>query len=126
MTAFVRLVRAPSGRLVLPLVAVLAVLIGACGGGSSGANASPVATTTVDLPPSYRFVPAAITVPTGSTVTWTNHDNFTHSVRLAGAEPLAMAPGESVTHTFATPGVFHYDCSLHPKDMQGSVLVTGG
>lgn len=36
-----------------------------------------------------------------------------------------MKPGESVTHTFTTAGLFRYDCSLHPKDMKGSVLVGG-
>lgn len=116
---------ARAGRL-LPALAVLALLLAGCGDASTGAaDASPVATTAVDLPPSYRFAPAAITVTVGSTVTWTNHDNFTHNVRLEGAEPLPMAPGESVTHVFATPGRFAYVCSLHPKDMKGSVLVTG-
>ena len=32
----------------------------------------------VDLPKSYKFAPAAITVTAGTTVTWTNDDNFTH------------------------------------------------
>jgi plastocyanin len=36
-----------------------------------------------------------------------------------------MAPGESVSHTFTTPGLYPYVCSLHPNDMKGSVLVTG-
>jgi plastocyanin len=31
-----------------------------------------------------------------------------------------------VTHTFDTAGQFQYDCSLHPKDMKGSVLVEAG
>jgi plastocyanin len=117
---------ARAGRLLLPALAVLALLLAGCGGASTGAtDASPVATTTVDLPASYRFVPAAITVAAGSTVTWTNHDNFTHNVSFDGAEPLPMAPGESATHTFPTAGRFAYVCSLHPRDMKGSVLVTG-
>ena len=37
-----------------------------------------------------------------------------------------MKPGESVTHAFTGAGLFRYDCSLHPKDMQGSVLVDSG
>ncbi len=116
----------------LPAVVVLAVLVtslAACASGASGAaNASPVATTTVDLPPSYRFVPAAITVAAGTTVTWTNDDHFTHSVQLLDGglpgEPNVMEPGSSTSFTFATPGTYHYQCHLHPKDMQGSVLVT--
>lgn len=121
---------ARAGRSLLPALAALGlVLVAACGGGASGGagdvQASPVATATVDLPKSYRFAPSAIVVPAGSTVTWTNHDNFSHNVSLEGAAPLAMSPGESVTHTFATPGLYAYVCSLHPKDMKGSVLVTG-
>ena len=78
--------------------------------------AEPVATDHVDLPPSYRFEPEVITVPDGTTVTWTNHDNFTHNVRLLddGGEVLTLAPGESVTFTFTGPGEHRYDCSFHP------------
>ena len=110
------------GRSLLPALAVLALVLAACGGGA-GAASSPVPTTTVDLPKSYKFAPAAITVTAGATVTWTNHDNFTHNVSLEGEAPLTMAPGESVSHTFSTPGTYPYVCSLHPKDMKGSVLV---
>lgn len=115
---------AGAGRSLLPALAVLALLLATCGGGA-GASSGPVPTTTVDLPQSYRFAPAAIVVPAGATVTWINHDNFTHDVSLEGLEPLTMAPGESVSHTFATPGLYSYVCSLHPTDMKGSVLVAG-
>jgi plastocyanin len=88
--------------------------------------ADPVATSEVDLPPSYRFEPAAITVPDGTTVTWTNNDNFTHNVRLLddGGAVLTIAPGERVSHTFEGPGEHRYDCSFHPNDMSGVVVVT--
>lgn len=122
---------AGAGHLLLPALALLgAILVAGCaasageGGGPTGA---PVATTTVDLPRSYRFDPSAITVKAGSTVTWTNHDAFTHTVRLpGGGEPLMLAPDASVSHVFATPGLYAYDCSLHPRDMTGTVLVTAG
>lgn len=85
---------------------------------------APVATNQVDLPRSYKFAPEDIVVPAGATVTWTNNDNFTHSVRLLdGGEVHMMKPGESVTNAFPGPGLFRYDCSLHPNDMRGSVLV---
>ncbi len=115
---------AGAGRPLLPALAVLALAFAACGSGASSSQ-SPEATTTVDLPKSHRFAPAAIAVQAGTTVTWTTHDNFTHNVSLEGAAPLTMAPGESVSHTFATPGLYPYVCSFHPKDMKGSVLVTG-
>ena len=105
----------------------VALALAAIGCSSSGAagNASPVATTSVDLPKSYKFAPAAITVVAGSTVTWTNDDNFTHSVRIEGGTPMVIKPGEKTTFTFDTPGTFKYDCSFHPQDMKGEVVVTG-
>jgi plastocyanin len=120
------LLRARAGHSLRPALAVLfALLLAACS--QAATPATPVATNQVDLPRSYRFAPEDITVPTGTEVTWTNHDNFTHSVRLLDSgEVQLMKPGESVSHTFTTPGLFRYDCSLHPKDMHGSVLVGGG
>ena len=107
------------------LALLLAVLIAAAC--QAAAPTAPVATSQVDLPRSYKFAPADITVAVGTTVTWTNDDNFTHSVRLLDTgETQYMKPGESVTHAFATSGLYQYDCSLHPKDMQGSVLVAAG
>ena len=105
----------------LALASLLFLVLAACG---QPAPAAPVATDHVDLPRSYRFAPEDITVQVGTTVTWSNNDNFTHSVQLLdGGEAQTMKPGESVTHTFATSGLFRYTCSLHPKDMNGSVLV---
>ena len=73
----------------------LTLLLGAC----AAAPVEPVATDQVDLPPSYRFEPEVITVADGTTVTWTNHDNFTHNVRLLddGGDTMETAPGESVS-----------------------------
>lgn len=111
----------PTAR-VAGLLLLTALLIGC----SAATSAEPVATDTVDLPRSYRFAPEVITVPDGTSVTWTNNDQFTHSVRLLddGGEILTMAPGESVSFTFSGPGAHRYDCSFHPHDMSGSVLVT--
>ena len=108
------------------LVAVLAGCSGEAAGTADTANpASAVVTTIVDLPKSYRFEPAAIEVDAGATVTWTNHDEFTHNVDFDGEAPLAMKPGESVTRAFPTAGTFAYMCSLHPREMRGSVAVSG-
>jgi plastocyanin len=126
VTRTMRLRRHPSGAGAALLLAVLALAAVGCSATNGAADASPVATTKVDLPKSYKFAPAAITVTAGSTVTWTNDDNFTHSVRIEGAEPLVMKPGESVTHTFDKAGTFKYDCSFHPQNMKGEVVVTGG
>jgi plastocyanin len=102
---------------------LLTALLAAC---ASAPSAEPVATSQVDLPPSYRFEPEVISVPDGTTVMWTNHDNFSHSVRLLddGGQVLTMVPGESVTFTFSGPGEHRYDCSFHPNDMSGVVIVS--
>lgn len=117
-------------RPLLAVVVVTAIFIGGCGPsgqGSGGDDGEPVATSVVDLPPSYRFVPEAIAVTAGTTVSWTNSDNFTHSVRFLDGglpgEPLLMKPGASASFTFATAGTYRYECHLHPQQMQGTVTV---
>lgn len=106
-------------------VVLMALTVIGCDG--KAADSSPVMTTSVDLPPSYRFAPTAISVAAGATVTWTNHDNFSHSVAFLDgglpAEPRVIKPGETTTFTFSTPGTFHYQCSFHPQDMKGTVVV---
>ncbi len=111
----------------LPLLAGsifgIGLMLAACGPQEA---AQPVETNQVDLPPSYKFEPDAISVPDGTTVTWTNNDNFTHNVRLLddGGQVLALPPGESVSFTFTGPGEHRYDCSFHPNDMSGVVVVS--
>ena len=106
------------------VIAVMA-LTGGCAPGSAGG--SPVATSTVDLPPSYKFVPPAIVVEAGATVTWTNHDHFTHSVQFLDGglpeTPLVMDPGATATFQFDRAGVYQYQCHLHPQNMKGTVTV---
>jgi plastocyanin len=114
-------------RLLLPAAAALAATVLEAGCGGAGGHGPAVATDHVSMAKSYRFDPDVIRIKAGDTVTWTNNDNFTHSVRLQdGGETQFMKPGESVTHAFTTPGVYQYDCSLHPKDMRGSVQVDAG
>lgn len=114
-------------RLASRLVAfvVLASLVASCATASQG-GASPVATTEVDLPKSYRFAPEAIVVAVGATVTWTNSDNFTHSVQFDGeASPgLVLAPGERVDRSFPTAGTYPYVCTFHAQDMRGTVIAS--
>ncbi len=102
--------------------AALAVVAACARAGTS----KPVATSTVDLPRSYLFRPAAITVSAGTRVTWTNHDVFTHSVRLreVGDSDQIIKPGESASYTFTRPGLYHYDCVFHTQMMKGTVEVT--
>jgi plastocyanin len=113
-------------RLLVPDISSLllsAALLAGCAGVSPS---GPVATDHVDLPRSYRFDPPAIRVSLGTAVTWTNHDQFTHSVHLPDGTQLMLRPGASSTHAFSRPGRYPYDCSLHPHDMRGIVIVEAG
>jgi plastocyanin len=72
---------------------------------------------------SYRFDPKVIEIKAGETVTWTNEDNFTHTVEVDGQEDHKVGKGESVSIKFDTPGTYHYVCTLHSQDMDGEVIV---
>src|SRR5215204_6396924 len=72
------------------------------------------------------FDPSAITVPTGTTVAWTNDDAVPHTVTSTdGAfDSGIFDPGGSFAFTFNEPGSFAYVCQLHPQ-MQGTVTAEG-
>jgi plastocyanin len=119
-------VRSTRGPAAFSAAVLAATLLAGCAAGG-GAAASPVSTTSVDLPASYRFAPTAIVVAKGATVTWTNHDHFSHSVQFLDGglpgDPLVMEPGQAVTFTFDKAGTFSYQCHFHPQNMKGSVTV---
>ena len=108
------------------IVAVLAasVALGTIAAGCGGSGSSePVATTKVTMAKSYRFEPKTIEIEAGQSVTWTNEDNFTHTVQVDGQEDHKVGKGESVAIAFETPGTYHYVCTLHRQDMDGQVIV---
>jgi plastocyanin len=110
-------------RLLLPAVAVLAVTVVAAGCGGGTGSTAPVATTAVSMAKSYRFDPKTIEINAGQTVTWTNNDNFTHTVKVDGMDDHKVGRGDSVSITFDKAGTYHYVCTLHSKDMHGTVIV---
>ncbi len=110
----------------LAVLALAAVLVLASCGPSAAANSQPVQTDKVEMAKSYKFSPPVIQVTAGTTVTWHNDDNFTHDVRLLDGsnwKSKPLAPGDSATYTFDKPGEYNYDCSFHPQDMKGKVIV---
>ena len=111
--------------LVLAAALTALVVLTGCGGAAEARKgAEAVHTDTVTMPKSYRFDPALIIVPAGTTVTWTNTDNFTHSVRVQDGATQMVKPGESTTLRFDTPGEYNYVCTLHSQNMKGKVIVT--
>ena len=72
----------------------------------------------------FSFGPQTVTVPVGSTVTWTNRDDIPHtSVSTDGLfKSKVMDTDEKFSYTFAKAGTYPYYCSIHPK-MTGQVVV---
>lgn len=104
---------------------VVAILLAAVVTGCASKTAQPVETNRVEMPKSYRFDPVEITVTPGTTVTFHNGDNFTHSVKFDQdvAKELILAPGESGTVRFDQPGEYSYHCTFHAQQMKGKVIV---
>ncbi len=72
----------------------------------------------------FAFAPRSISVPVGTRISWTNASVTQHNVTFASfGSTTYMEPGTRYTHTFGTPGTFHYTCTLH--GFSGTVLVTG-
>jgi plastocyanin len=90
------------------------------------AAAQPAVATSAVTIDNFSFIPAAIKVKAGTTVTWTNSDEEPHSV-VSGEEPMhsktLAGPNNTFQHTFAKPGTYHYNCGIHPF-MPGTVEVT--
>ena len=110
-------------RFLLPAAAALVATAVAAGCGAAESSSEPVATNEVTMVKSYRFDPETVEIKAGDTVTWTNNDNFTHTVRVDGQEDHKVDRGRSVSIVFEQPGTYHYVCTLHRQDMEGKVIV---
>ena len=95
-------------RSLIPLIAASATLVDGFSAVPNGA---------------YAFNPETITVATGSTVTWTNQDSDTpHTVKFPDGMSGTLSKGASYSRTFSSPGVYTYQCGVHPY-MTGKVIV---
>jgi plastocyanin len=80
----------------------------------------------------YRNIaiaPDTVRVKVGSTIRWTNYDSTPHNVTSEGG-PQRFASknfGEGATFeiTVEKPGVIHYECTLQPTTMNGTIEVVG-
>jgi amicyanin len=74
----------------------------------------------------YAFSPASLTVPAGSTVTWTNQDTAPHDVKTTSGPASIHSPmldkGQSWSFTFTGAGSYGYYCTVHP-DMTAGITV---
>lgn len=78
----------------------------------------------------YRDVtiePALLRVKVGTTVRWTNFDPLEHNVTSEGG-PQRFASGDfgkgaTFEVTLTKPGLIHYQCTLQPASMNGTIEV---
>ena len=70
------------------------------------------------------FHPDPITVSSGTTVTWMNHDETSHTTTSDTGvwDSGIVVPGGTFSRTFTSTGSFSFHCSIHPN-MVGTVLV---
>src|SRR5215469_898225 len=110
--------------------AVLLVALGfgmaglGAGTGDFSASAQLKPETTEVKIDNFSFGPGTLTVPVGTTVTWTNRDDIPHTVvSTEGAfKSKVLDTDEKFSFTFSKAGSYPYFCSIHPK-MTGRVVV---
>lgn len=106
------------------IILVVAMVAGRSGNSSSAAAAEkPAAETAVKID-NFTFSPNTLTLPVGSTVRWTNHDDIPHNVVSEDKtfKSKVMDTDEQFSFTFTKPGTYTYFCSIHPK-MTGKIVV---
>jgi plastocyanin len=92
--------------------------------GNSTASAQQKPATADVKVDNFSFGPGTLTVPVGTTVTWTNRDDIPHTVvSTEGAfKSKVLDTDEKFSFTFSKAGTYPYFCSIHPK-MTGKVVV---
>ena len=87
------------------------------------ARSAPATDAEVDID-QFTFTPQRITVKPGTTVTWTNDDDDSHTVASSSKlfKSKALDTGDKFSFTFTTAGTYAYICSVHPY-MTGAVVV---
>jgi plastocyanin len=82
------------------------------------------------IPIAYRNItiaPDALKVKVGTTLRWTNYDSIEHNVTSVGGpmhfESGTFGEGKTFTIKVTKPGVIHYECTIHPTSMNGTIEV---
>ena len=82
-----------------------------------------------------NFAPANITVVVGvnNTIIWVNDDTIVHTVATTSGQSggqlfssPVMHKGDKFTITLTIPGTYHYECTIHPTWMRGTITVKAG
>jgi plastocyanin len=83
--------------------------------GGMVAAAAGVAMAASDSMVDFQFVPTAITVAAGDSITWTNNGQVPHTATADNGsfDTGPVDPGHSATVTFHTAGSFPFHCQFH-------------
>lgn len=124
---------------VLGLVATTAILLAACGGAAAPASVATTAPTVAPSPSAapvaidvqgFKFAPATLEIPVGTTVTWTNKDTAGHTATSGKPDAkdgkfdgLLDPSGGSFSFKFTTAGTYDYFCAKHAKTMLATIVV---
>jgi plastocyanin len=119
-----KVMRGKFARIGLASVVVALLAMFAAAARVGGAAAQEVAATAEVKIDNFSFGPTALTVPVGTTVTWTNRDDIPHTVvSTAGVfKSKALDTDDKFSFVFTKAGSYPYFCSIHPK-MTGTVVV---
>jgi plastocyanin len=71
---------------------------------------------------SFAFNPTIVKISSGSAVRWTNMDSADHTVDGAIFTSGIISKGQNYKFQFTEPGVYNYECSIHPN-IKGTVTV---
>jgi plastocyanin len=107
------------------LAAIVAVLLFLSPSQSTAANAEPSAPASAQVKiDNFSFAPQSLTVPVGTTVTWTNRDDIPHTIVSTDGvfKSKVRDTDETFSYTFTKAGIYNYFCSVHPK-MTGKIIV---
>ena len=110
-------------RSVMP--AMLAILLFLWLSHSTVAKAEPSAPASAQVKiDNFSFGPQTLTVPVGTTVTWTNRDDIPHTIVSTDGvfKSKVRDTDETFSFTFTKTGTYTYFCSVHPK-MTGKIIV---
>ena len=95
-----------------------------------GASVVADAAGEVNISITNTFSPSNVTIQTGTTVTWTNNDSQSHELRSTSGpaefRSNSLAPGQSASFTFASPGTYTYLDHQNDKSpaYRGTIVVT--
>lgn len=101
-------------------VIILSIVISGCT--AQKTQSQPATGNSIDIV-DFSFNPDTITVTKGTTVTWTNKDSASHTVKGTAFTSETLNQGQSYSYTFNEAGTFEYQCGIHPS-MRAKVIVT--